>query len=178
MNEHGDVTLINWQWATALGMFVGPVVPESWRLDFAPPIMFVGLLLRDYFTTDWQLLPSRGFKSEDFESLTTLGKIGDVASHVTLPLIALTIGSLAYYSRFMKSGLLEVIRADYIRTFASHVSHEFKTPLTTIRGSAELLREHLHEMSDGFVAERVIALDEQTGEVLWTFPEADRDRAR
>lgn len=38
-------------------------------------------------------------------------------------------------------------RADYIRDFAAHVSHEFKTPLTTIRGTVELLREHLDEMS-------------------------------
>ncbi len=32
-------------------------------------------------------------------------------------------------------------RADYIREFASHVSHEFKTPLTTMRGAIELLRD-------------------------------------
>jgi signal transduction histidine kinase len=38
-------------------------------------------------------------------------------------------------------------RAAYIRTFASHVSHEFKTPLTTIRGTVELLDDHLDEMS-------------------------------
>ncbi|MBK1838382.1 HAMP domain-containing histidine kinase [Azospirillum sp. YIM B02556] len=38
-------------------------------------------------------------------------------------------------------------RADYIRDFAAHVSHEFKTPLTTIRGTVELLRDHLAEMS-------------------------------
>ncbi len=38
-------------------------------------------------------------------------------------------------------------RADYIRDFAAHVSHEFKTPLTTIRGTVELLREHLGDMS-------------------------------
>jgi signal transduction histidine kinase len=38
-------------------------------------------------------------------------------------------------------------RASYIRTFASHVSHEFKTPLTTIRGTVELLGDHLDEMS-------------------------------
>ncbi|HYC02186.1 MAG TPA: HAMP domain-containing sensor histidine kinase [Azospirillaceae bacterium] len=37
-------------------------------------------------------------------------------------------------------------RADYIRDFAAHVSHEFKTPLTTIRGTVELLRDHLDEM--------------------------------
>jgi signal transduction histidine kinase len=38
-------------------------------------------------------------------------------------------------------------RTDYIRDFATHVSHEFKTPLTTIRGTVELLQEHLAEMS-------------------------------
>jgi signal transduction histidine kinase len=33
-------------------------------------------------------------------------------------------------------------RAEYIRTFTSHVSHEFKTPLAAIQGAVELLREH------------------------------------
>ncbi|MBI5570100.1 MAG: histidine kinase [Desulfomonile tiedjei] len=37
-------------------------------------------------------------------------------------------------------------RADYIRTFASNVSHEFKTPLTSMRGAVELLRDHFAEM--------------------------------
>lgn len=38
-------------------------------------------------------------------------------------------------------------RARYIRDFAAHVSHEFKTPLTAIQGSVELLREHGATMS-------------------------------
>ena len=38
-------------------------------------------------------------------------------------------------------------RAEYIRTFALHVSHEFKTPLTAIGGSIELLQTHLDAMS-------------------------------
>jgi len=36
---------LNWQWAVALGMVVGPIVPDSWRLEFAPAVMFVGLVL-------------------------------------------------------------------------------------------------------------------------------------
>ncbi len=38
-------------------------------------------------------------------------------------------------------------RANYIRTFASNVSHEFKTPLTSIRGTVELLKDHFADMS-------------------------------
>ena len=38
-------------------------------------------------------------------------------------------------------------RANYIRTFASNVSHEFKTPLTSIRGTVELLKDHFEDMS-------------------------------
>ncbi len=37
-------------------------------------------------------------------------------------------------------------RSDYIRNFAMHVSHEFKTPITSIQGSAELLLDHLDDM--------------------------------
>ncbi|MFT6397098.1 MAG: signal transduction histidine kinase [Bradymonadia bacterium] len=39
-------------------------------------------------------------------------------------------------------------REDYIRTFATSVSHEFKTPLTAMRGASELLHDHWHEMTD------------------------------
>ncbi len=52
---------------------------------------------------------------------------------------------LAYAIADMARTLEE--RADYIRAFASHVSHEFKSPLTAIRGAVELLRDHLATMS-------------------------------
>ncbi len=39
-------------------------------------------------------------------------------------------------------------RSDYINTFASHVSHELKSPLTSIQGAAELIRDSSDEMSD------------------------------
>ena len=39
-------------------------------------------------------------------------------------------------------------RSEYIRDFAMHVSHEFKTPMTSIQGSAELLLEHMDDMEE------------------------------
>jgi Signal transduction histidine kinase len=37
-------------------------------------------------------------------------------------------------------------RSDYLKAFASGVSHEFKTPLTAIKGAMELLGEHGRDM--------------------------------
>jgi signal transduction histidine kinase len=37
-------------------------------------------------------------------------------------------------------------RTDYLRRFATHMSHEFKTPLTAIQGALELLQDHLDTM--------------------------------
>lgn len=36
---------LTWNTVVPLGMLIGPVVPEAWRLDYAPPIMFAGLVL-------------------------------------------------------------------------------------------------------------------------------------
>ena len=47
---------------------------------------------------------------------------------------------------FDMAGALEE-RSSYIKQFATHVSHEFKTPLTSIKGAAELLEEHADTMS-------------------------------
>lgn len=40
----------------------------------------------------------------------------------------------------MSQALVE--RTDYIQRFATHVSHEFKTPLTSMQGALELLQDH------------------------------------
>lgn len=34
-----------WQITTALGLAIGPVVPEEWNLEFAVPILFLGLIV-------------------------------------------------------------------------------------------------------------------------------------
>ena len=69
--------------------------------------------------------PTGGFESADDIERTTLERIGDVAWHLALPLIAYTIGSLAALSRYARTGVIDVIRADYIRTARAKGLHEF-----------------------------------------------------
>lgn len=64
--------------------------------------------------TTWQLSP--GMYSDNFDQLSTMGQVQDVAKHMILPLICFTYASLAYYSRFIKANMEEAIRQDYIRT--------------------------------------------------------------
>ena len=39
-------------------------------------------------------------------------------------------------------------RSDYINTFANHVSHELKSPITSIHGAAELIRDSADKMNN------------------------------
>ena len=61
-------------------------------------------------------LPMYDMKGQDYDQLSMFGKVGDVLKHMILPVTCFTYGSLAYFSRFVKSNMEEVIRQDYIRT--------------------------------------------------------------
>lgn len=58
-------------------------------------------------------LPSAGISSSDTFDL------GDRIAHLILPTVVLSLLSLALYSRFMRSSLLEVLGTDYMRTAAA-----------------------------------------------------------
>ncbi len=88
---------------------------------YSLPSFFVATLLLFFFSggSNWPALrffPTGGFQSPGFEDLTTFRKVGDVIWHLVLPVGCLTYGSLAALSRYMRTGLLEVIGSDYIRT--------------------------------------------------------------
>ena len=86
---------------------------------YAVPTFVAGLLLLVFFYKDlagtpFQLEP--GMHSRNYDELSPLGQVFDIAKHMILPVICFTYGSLAYYSRFIKSNMEEVVRQDYIRT--------------------------------------------------------------
>ncbi len=89
------------------------------------PATFLGVLLVIFFGIDLKWFPVSAFHGAGHEGLTAMGKLRDTVWHVVLPMTTLTMGLLAYYSRFMKAGLLDVIREDYVRTARAKGLPEF-----------------------------------------------------
>lgn len=84
---------------------------------YSIPNFWAGLMLILAFgATGLDLLPVLGLHDKDAATFTAWGRFVDLAKHVILPIACLSYGGLAYLSRQMRAGMLEVIRQDYIRT--------------------------------------------------------------
>ncbi len=97
-------------------------------------VLFVSLLATWLIARPVEQLTRYSQRIAAGESAKNLPKISQPEELVTL---AQAFASMAE--------ALEV-RASYIKTFAAAVSHEFKTPLTSMRGAIELLGDHLDTM--------------------------------
>jgi peptide/nickel transport system permease protein len=94
------------------------------------PVFWLGLLLILLFSVHLRLLPSSGF---------------DTLQAMILPSLALSAQAISMVTRMTRSSMLEVIRADYIRTARSkgqkesviiwvHALHNALIPVVTICG--------------------------------------------
>ncbi len=101
------------------------------------------LLMLLSYRMDW--FPLRGMKSDNYNQLGSWQQFKDVVWHAVLPIVCATYGSLAYYTRFVRANLQEVVRQDYIRTARAKgagplrvlVLHAFRNtliPLVTLIG--------------------------------------------
>ena len=61
-------------------------------------------------------LPLFGHQSPGFDEMSSVQQTLDRFWHMVLPVTCFTYASLAYYCRFVKANMEEVIRQDYIRT--------------------------------------------------------------
>jgi len=64
----------------------------------------------------WDVFPIYGIFSPGAENYPFLKKLLNFLWHITLPVICLTYGDLAYLSRYQRGSLLEVLRSEFIRT--------------------------------------------------------------
>jgi len=116
---------------------------------YSLPNFFVGTLLLKWFATGepYAWFPIAGFEGENTQQLDTFRHLGDILWHITLPLVCLTYGGLASLSRFARTGMLDVIRSDYVRTarakglsewtvILKHVVRNGILPIITLLGTA------------------------------------------
>lgn len=114
-------------------------------LLYSLPSFWVALLLMQFFAVRHAWLPLFGMTSDDYLLMSTTARIADRLQHMILPALALTYAQLAFYARFTKSALTEVIHQDFITTArAKGVSnaavmwrHAFRNallPLVTLLG--------------------------------------------
>ena len=82
-----------------------------------PGFLFAILLLVVFAGGSYfRWFPLRGLTSDNFEDLTTLGKIGDYIWHITLPVLASTISSFATLTLLTKNSFLDEIKKQYVMT--------------------------------------------------------------
>lgn len=85
---------------------------------YSLPSFFVAVFLLNLLTrgTPLQVFPTSGFESLDTSQMTLLEYLKDVGWHIILPIFCGSYAALAALSRYARSGLLDVIRSDYVRT--------------------------------------------------------------
>jgi peptide/nickel transport system permease protein len=98
---------------------LGAVKQYSWSdkiimvlatIGYAMPTFWLGLVLKYIFAFQLDVFPLFGRHEFGEEGLP------DLIWHMVLPVLTLTIVSVAGWSRYMRSSMLEVMRQDYVRT--------------------------------------------------------------
>ncbi len=64
----------------------------------------------------WNVFPVLGLETRGSENWPLWQRVQDQARHLVLPVACLTYYTLAALSRYMRAGMLEVVRQDFIRT--------------------------------------------------------------
>jgi len=87
-------------------------------IGYAVPGFLVAVLLLIMFagSSFLQLFPSRGLVSENWAQLSLLGKVADYFWHLTLPIIAMALGSFTTMAFLTKNSFLDEIRKQYVIT--------------------------------------------------------------
>lgn len=105
--------------AERLGRFPDRVISWSTAVLLVIPDLALALgLLVLAVRTRW--FPTGGMASVDFESLTSLNKIRDLALHMALPVTALVLSALPLLVRHVRAAVAEVLHAPFLLAAEGH----------------------------------------------------------
>jgi peptide/nickel transport system permease protein len=80
------------------------------------PTFFLATLLKYIFSIKLGWFDLYGLVGRYYEQLDTWGKLLDMAKHLVLPVITLSLLNIGGLMRFTRTNMLEVLNSDYIRT--------------------------------------------------------------
>lgn len=88
---------------------------------YAIPSFLLAILLIVLFAggSYWNIFPLRGLVSDNFEELSSLGKLMDYAWHMVLPIFCMVISGFATLTMLTKNSFLDEIHKQYVQTARS-----------------------------------------------------------
>lgn len=112
---------------------------------FAMPTFVLAVAAMAYFGVHLHWFPVSGMTSLDFDLMSGPEKLADVVRHLTLPVLVAVLAHFSGLARYMRSGMIDVLRQDYVKTawskglpprtiFFRHVLRNALLPLITILG--------------------------------------------
>ena len=121
----GSVLLLNFTVGLWLG--VRQAVRHGQREDrwlttlsltgYAMPSFWLGLVLAWLVGVEWRLLPAAGMENPLLDpDASFLVKAGDILRHLVLPVLTLSIVSIAATMRYQRAAMLEVLHLPYVLT--------------------------------------------------------------
>lgn len=90
-------------------------------VGYAVPGFLIAVLLLIVFagSSFFQWFPSRGLTSDNWDQLSLVGKVVDYFWHLTLPIIAMSLGAFTTMTFLTKNSFLDEIRKQYVITARS-----------------------------------------------------------
>ena len=122
-------------------------ITASALVGISLPTFFFATILKLIFAVQLKWFDVSGLMGRNYAQLDAMGKVLDMAHHLVLPIVTLTIVSVGSLMRYTRTNMLEVLNADYIRTARAKglserkviYHHAFRNtliPLVTIVGGS------------------------------------------
>lgn len=134
---------------------------------YAIPPLVLGILLIVWFAggSHFDLFPIGNLYSDNYDSMTTWGKLWDRVYHFILPLTCYMLGNFTGLTMLVRNSMLDIIKSDYIRTARSkgladkmvYYKHALRNALIPVAtGLGGFLRVFL---AGSLIIERIFNLD-------------------
>jgi peptide/nickel transport system permease protein len=100
--------------ATRSNTFTDRTITMIMMLFFSTPAFWLGIMFLGVFSIQLGWLPSSHLTSLYHDQLNTIGRFTDYIKHLFLPVLTLGLPLAATFFRYIRSGVIEALRSDYI----------------------------------------------------------------